>query len=75
MNSSAQDRSATVRDDAAVQNGATAQDKVAAQDGAAAQATAASQGGEAPAPLTSLSSLLGGSVEGGAACAADGTCD
>lgn len=28
-----------------------------------------------PAPLTSLSSLLGKSFEGGAACGADGTCD
>lgn len=26
-------------------------------------------------PLTSLSALLGGPLEGGAACAADGTCD
>lgn len=39
-----------------------------AADGAAASASA-------PAPLTSLSALLGGSFEGGAACAADGTCD
>ncbi|ATG50376.1 hypothetical protein CFK38_01690 [Brachybacterium vulturis] len=31
--------------------------------------------GDAPAPLTSLSTLLGGSFEGGATCAADGTCD
>ncbi|HEX7353049.1 hypothetical protein [Brachybacterium sp.] len=30
---------------------------------------------DSPATLTSLSSLLGGTVEGGAACAADGTCD
>ncbi|MGO2559011.1 hypothetical protein [Brachybacterium sp.] len=36
---------------------------------------AASQRGDAPAPLASLSSLLGGSLEGGASCAADGTCD
>lgn len=26
-------------------------------------------------PLVSLTSLLGGDVEGGASCAADGTCD
>lgn len=29
----------------------------------------------APQPLTSLSSLLGGSFEGGQACDADGNCD
>lgn len=41
---------------------------VVAADGAAAAAPG-------PAPLTSLSALLGGSFESGAACAADGTCD
>lgn len=41
---------------------------VVAADGAAAAVPG-------PAPLTSLSALLGGSFEGGAACAADGTCD
>lgn len=41
-----------------------------ANDGAeAGQAT------DSPAPLTSLTPLLGGSFEGGSACAADGTCD
>lgn len=30
---------------------------------------------ERSAPLTSLSSLLGGEFESGTACAADGTCD
>lgn len=30
---------------------------------------------ERPAPLASLSSLLGGEFESGTACAADGTCD
>lgn len=30
---------------------------------------------EGSSPLVSLSSLLGGEVEGGAVCAADGTCD
>lgn len=30
---------------------------------------------QAPAALTSLSSLLGGDIEVGATCAADGTCD
>jgi len=43
-----------------------------ADEGAADGAAAAAPG---PAPLTSLSALLGGSFEGGAACAADGTCD
>lgn len=42
-------------------------------DAVAADGTAAAASG--PAPLTSLSALLGGGFEGGAACAADGTCD
>ncbi|WP_169928851.1 hypothetical protein [Brachybacterium ginsengisoli] len=41
-------------------------------DSVAADGAAAAVPG--PAPLTSLSTLLGGSFEGGAACAADGTC-
>lgn len=44
---------------------------------AAADAAAAPTAGmtDSPAPLTSLTSLLGGTIEGGTSCAADGTCD
>ena len=30
---------------------------------------------DSPAPLTSLTSLLGGTLEGGTACTTDGVCD
>lgn len=57
----------------------------AAAPNAEAGAEAAAEGAATPAstsptpaaraPLTSLSSLLGGEFEGGTVCAADGTCD
>ncbi len=47
-------------------------DDAVSVDSVAADGAAAAVPG--PAPLTSLSTLLGGSFEGGAACAADGTC-
>ncbi len=50
-----------------------------AQPDAAQAGTVRSEGTEpveaAPQPLTSLSSLLGGSFAGGQACDADGSCD
>ncbi|OFT50447.1 hypothetical protein HMPREF3159_12115 [Brachybacterium sp. HMSC06H03] len=50
-----------------------------AQRDAAQAGTVRSEGTEpaeaAPQPLTSLSSLLGGSLAGGQACDADGNCD
>jgi hypothetical protein len=46
------------------------------QDARTAPGATAGQAGEhSPAPLTSLSALLGDSLAGGAACTADGTCD
>lgn len=47
-----------------------------AEDFAPAEGTTAAAGTpNSPAPLTSLTSLLGGTIEGGTACTADGTCD
>lgn len=37
--------------------------------------SAAAEAPDSPAPLTSLTSLLGGTIEAGTSCAADGTCD
>lgn len=52
---------------------ATAHDLSAAPAEESAPATPAPSA--APQPLTSLSSLLGGTFEGGQACDADGNCD
>ncbi len=47
-----------------------------AADDAGTAATAGTTGTTgSPAPLTSFTSLLGGTIEGGTSCAADGTCD
>ncbi|MDN5821961.1 MAG: hypothetical protein L0H74_06645 [Brachybacterium sp.] len=64
MSTPAQGRSAAARDDAAVHDAA-----------AGSHTGSTAQHGDDAAPLTSLTSLLGDSVEGGATCAADGTCD
>ena len=47
---------------------------LASSTGPAAEAAVTDPPATRP-PLTSLSALLGGPLEGGAACAADGTCD
>ena len=48
-----------------------------AEGAASADAAEAAPAGRAdlPAPLASLTSLLGGTIEGGTACATDGSCD
>ncbi|MGO3290438.1 hypothetical protein [Brachybacterium sp.] len=52
----------------------------ATRDGAAATAEAAlaapaAETTDAPVALTSLTSLLGGTIQGGTSCEVDGTCD
>lgn len=59
--------SITGRADAQKAGTATAADAVGAGSGTPVPGSAA--------PLTALTSLLGGTIEAGTSCAADGTCD
>ncbi|NMA78413.1 MAG: hypothetical protein GX960_14315, partial [Actinomycetales bacterium] len=69
--------------DGAVESGArtdsTAASSTAAAGGTATDAASAAPASAAqdgsPAPLTSLTSLLGGTFEGGTTCTTDGACD
>ena len=65
-------RSGAHTDSAAARSTAAA-DGTATDAASAAPASAAQD--DSPAPLTSLTSLLGGSFEGGATCGPDGVCD
>ena len=44
-------------------------------DAVGAGGTSTAGTSDSPAPLISLTSLLGGTIESGTSCAADGTCD
>lgn len=61
------------RTDSTAASSTTAADGTATDAAPAVPASAAQDG--SPAPLTSLTSLLGGSFEGGATCGPDGVCD